>query len=100
MDAIAVPSLGHHIKHCFSLDANDSPTVRSRHRSATPRTGALLGDVYMLDDLFFVFLSTILLVTTVGAWHSENERGMKGLGRLEMPVRGKDLCRNSNVILL
>jgi len=53
MDAIAVPSLGHHIKHCFSLDANDSPTVRSRHRSATPRTGALLGDVYMLDDLFF-----------------------------------------------
>jgi len=54
----------------------------------------------MLDDLFFVFLSTILLVTTVGAWHSENERGMKGLGRLEMPVRGKDLCRNSNVILL
>ena len=44
--------------------------MRSRHRSATPRTGALLGDVYMLDDpFFFVFLYTILLVTIVGAAH-------------------------------
>jgi hypothetical protein len=52
--------------------------MRSRHRSATPRTGTFVRRCLHVErSYFFAFSCTILLITIVGAWQSEHERGAK-----------------------